>query len=53
MRRKSWDQPTRRSPIDEEGNDAQAAEKKTEVALEKHKLAQKPPIMRSVLYCGT
>jgi hypothetical protein len=32
----SWDQPTRRSPIDEEGNDAQAAKKKTEVALEEH-----------------
>jgi len=48
----SWDQLTRRSPIDEEGNDAQAAEKKTEVALEEHKLAQKPPIMRSALYCG-
>jgi len=30
----SWDQPTRRSPIDEDGNDAQAAEKKTEAALD-------------------
>jgi len=53
MRRSvSWDQPTRRSPIDVDVNDAQAAEKKTEVALEEHVQVQKQPIMRSVLYCG-